>query len=100
MLDAETRYLPLEKLALALVCAARKLRHYFQAHTVKVLTKHPQRMILQKANLAGRLIKWAIELSEHDIKIIPRSAIKGQVVADLIAEFTHEETPDQSETGR
>ena len=67
MSEVETRYLPLEKLALALVCAARKLRHYFQAHTVRVLTENPLRAILQKTDRFGRLVKWAIELSEHDI---------------------------------
>ena len=29
LVDAETRYLPLEKMALALVHATRKLPHYF-----------------------------------------------------------------------
>ena len=77
LLDAEMRYLPLEKLALALVRAARKLRHYFQAHTIRVLTEHPLRAILQNAYLSGRMVKWAIELGEHDIKIVPRSAMKG-----------------------
>ena len=41
LVDAETKYLPLEKLVLALVLATRKLPHYFQAYTVYVLTKHP-----------------------------------------------------------
>ena len=41
LVDAETRYLPLEKLVLALVHATRKLPHYFQAHTVFVLTEYP-----------------------------------------------------------
>ena len=41
LVDAETRYLPLEKLVLALVHATRKLPHYFQAHTVYVLTEYP-----------------------------------------------------------
>ena len=36
--DAEVRYLPLEKVILAVVHATRKLPHYFQAHTVIVLT--------------------------------------------------------------
>ena len=40
MVDAETRYLPLEKLVLALVHATRKLPHYFQAHIVYVLTRY------------------------------------------------------------
>ena len=41
LVDVETRYLPLEKLVLALVHATRKLPHYFQAHTVYVLTEYP-----------------------------------------------------------
>ena len=94
MLDVETRYLPLEKLALALVNVARKLGHYFQAHTIRV---HPLQAILPKANLSRMMVKWAIKLGEHDIKIVPRSAIKGQVVADFIAEFTHKEELVQSE---
>ena len=40
---------------------------------------------------AGRLALWAIELSEFDIRYCPRTAIKGQIVTDFIAEFTHEE---------
>ena len=41
LVNAETWYLPLEKLALALVHATRKLPHYFQAHTVYVLMEYP-----------------------------------------------------------
>ena len=41
-------------------------------------------------------MKWAIELNEHDIKIEPRNAIKSQVVADFIAEFTHKEMSEQA----
>ena len=41
LVDAETRYLPLEKLVLALVHTTRKLPHYFQAYTIYVLTKYP-----------------------------------------------------------
>ena len=40
LVDAEMRYLPLEKLVLALVHATRRLPHYFQAHTVYLLTKY------------------------------------------------------------
>jgi len=39
----------------------------------------------------GRLALWVIELSEFDIQYRPRTAIKGQVVANFIAEFPNEE---------
>ncbi|KAK0589707.1 hypothetical protein LWI29_017611 [Acer saccharum] len=88
LLDAETRYSRLEKLALALVMAARKLRPYFQCHSIKVLTAYPLKNILHKPELSGRLTKWAVELSEYDISFHPRSAMKSQVLADFIADFT------------
>ena len=37
---------------------------------------------------AGRMALWAVELSEFDIQYSPRTAVKGQVVADFITEFT------------
>uniref|UniRef100_A0A2N9HTB0 Uncharacterized protein n=1 Tax=Fagus sylvatica TaxID=28930 RepID=A0A2N9HTB0_FAGSY len=85
---AEERYPPMEKLAFALVTAARKLRPYFQAHTIVLLTNHPLRKAMNKPDAAGRLIQWSIELSEFDIDYRPRTAIKAQALADFIAEFT------------
>ena len=94
-LDAEQRYLPLEKLAFALVIASRKLKHYFEAHTIIILTSHPLKAVLRKADLSGRLSKWSVELGRFDIQFQPRTAIKGQILADFIAEFTGEEPFDQ-----
>ena len=67
----------MEKLILALVTTARRLQPYFQAHTIEVLTEHPMREILHKPETSGRLIKWAIEFSEFDIRYKPRTAVKG-----------------------
>ncbi|KAL5568810.1 hypothetical protein UlMin_025385 [Ulmus minor] len=58
LLDAETRYPEVEKLALALIVAACKLRPYFQAHTIIVPTKFPLKQILQKPDTSSRLAKW------------------------------------------
>ncbi|XP_024033525.1 uncharacterized protein LOC112095658 [Citrus clementina] len=91
LLDAEARYPPLEKWALALVVAARKLRPYFQAFPVSVITNQPLRQTLHKPDASGRLVKWAVELSEFDIDYKPRAAIKAQVMADFVAEFTEPE---------
>uniref|UniRef100_A0A2N9ERC7 RNA-directed DNA polymerase n=1 Tax=Fagus sylvatica TaxID=28930 RepID=A0A2N9ERC7_FAGSY len=85
---AEERYPPMEKLAFALVTAARKLRPYFQAHTIVLLTNHPLRKAMNKPDAAGRLVQWSVELSEFDIDYRPRTAIKAQALADFIAEFT------------
>ena len=83
----------MEKLAFALVIASRKLRHYFQAHVINILTDHPLKKEMNKLEATGRLIQWAIELSEFDVMYQPRSVIKAQVLIDFIAEFT----PNQSE---
>ena len=74
---AEERYPPMEKLAFALVTVAYKLKLYFQAHTVNVLTDKPLRRAMSNPEAAGRLALWAIELSEFDIWYRPRTAIKG-----------------------
>ena len=57
LVDAETRYPPLEKLVLALVHATRKLLHYFQAHTIFVLTKYPLQLLLKRSDFTGRIAK-------------------------------------------
>ena len=57
LVDTETRYLPLEKLVLALVHATRKLSHYFQAYTVFVLTKYPLQSLLKRSDFTGRIAK-------------------------------------------
>ncbi|XP_022149417.1 protein NYNRIN-like [Momordica charantia] len=93
MTEAETRYPQMEKLALALVTSARKLRPYFQAHTILVLTNLPLKNIFLKPETSGRLVKWALELSEYDIQFGPRTVLKEQAVADFIVELT---PPSQS----
>ena len=77
LLDAETRYLPLEMLLLALVTSSRKLRHYFLAHRIEVPTVHPLASVLRKADLSGRVVAWSVELGEYDLHFVPRTAIKG-----------------------
>ena len=78
----------MEKLILALVTTSRKLRPYFQTHTVEVPIEYSMKQILHKLKTFGMLIKWAIELSEFDIKYKPRTMVKGQILGDFIMEFT------------
>ncbi|XP_016172385.1 uncharacterized protein LOC107614759 [Arachis ipaensis] len=96
--NAEICYPKLEKLALALVTTARRLRHYFQSHTIVVRIEQLLRQILTKPELARRLIKWSIELSEYDIQYQSRGAIKSQALADFIAELTAEEQDPKNNT--
>ena len=81
----------MEKLILTLVTTARRLRPYFQAHTIEIPTEHLMKQILHKPETSRRLVKWVIELSEFDIKYKPRTSIKGQVLGDFIMAFTSAE---------
>ncbi|XP_075665374.1 uncharacterized protein LOC142635042 [Castanea sativa] len=95
---AEERYPPMEKIAFALVTAARKLKPYFQAHTINVLTNRPLWRAMSNPESARRMALWAIELSEFDIQYQPRTAMKGQILADFVAEFTTAEEQGAEET--
>ena len=88
--EAEKNYLPIEKLALSLLHASRRLRRYFEAHPIKVITDQPIKQILNKAEASGRLTKYAVELGAYDITYVPRNAVKGQVLADFISEISVE----------
>ena len=81
----------MEKLAFALVTAAQKLKPYFQAHTIIVLTDQPLKKAISSLEAARRMALWAIELSEFDVQYRPRTVVKGQIVADFIAEYTQSE---------
>ncbi|GAU33358.1 hypothetical protein TSUD_364830 [Trifolium subterraneum] len=85
---AETRYQKIERLCLAVVITARKLRRYFQSHQVVVKIDYPIKNVLRKPDLAGRMVAWSVELSEFDITYIPRGPIKSQALADFVLEMT------------
>jgi len=85
---AELRYQKIERLALAIITTARKLRPYFQSHKIMVKTNYPVKQVLSKPDLARRMVSWSVELSEYDLYYVPRSSIKSQVLADFVVEFT------------
>ena len=85
--DAETRYQLIEKAALAVVYAARRLRPYFQSHPVRVKTNHLMGKILLRSELAGRMILWSVELSQFGLKFELRGPIKAQCLTDFVLEL-------------
>ena len=58
--EANARYSETHKLLYAILIASRKLRHYFQAHKVVVVTSYPLRAILHNSNATGNIAKWAV----------------------------------------
>ena len=57
----------MEKLAFVLITATRRLKLYFQAHTIVVLTDKPLRRAISSPEAAGQMALWEVELSEFDI---------------------------------
>ena len=92
---AEVHYLPFEKAILSVVHATRKFSHYFQSHTVVVLTQLPLRSLLRSADFTRRIAKWGTILRAFDIKYMPCTSVKSQVLADLVVEFA--ESPAEEE---
>ena len=92
---AKAWYPRIEKITFALIVASRKLLPYFQANPITIMTDHPIKKAMNKPEVARRMVQWAIELNQFDIKYRPRTTIKAQALADLIAEFT---TPESIES--
>lgn len=88
LVSYEVNYTSIEKACLAVVFSSQKLRHYMLAHTIHLIAKiDPLKYLLGKAALTGRLAKWMMILSEFDIDYIECKAIKGQAIADQLANF-------------
>ena len=82
---AEAKYPRIEKITFALIVALRKLQPYFQANPILVMTDQPIKKSMNKPEAVGRMVQWAIELSQFDINYHPRTAIKAQALVDFIA---------------
>ena len=94
---AEAWYPPIEKITFALLVASRKLHPYFQANPIIVMINQPIKKVMNKPEVAGRMVQWAIELSQFDVEYRPQTTIKAQALADFIAEFTTPEDANSQE---
>ncbi|XP_071909679.1 uncharacterized protein [Coffea arabica] len=83
----EANYSFLERSCCALAWAVQKLRHYLLSHTTYLISRSdPLKYLLGKPMPTGRMAKWQMILSEFDIIFTTQKAIKGQAVADHLAE--------------
>ncbi|GJY68575.1 reverse transcriptase domain-containing protein [Tanacetum coccineum] len=94
----EINYTPMQKLVLALLSASKQLKRYFQAHTIVIITDQPIKQLLSSSKISRRMLKWKFELEGYDIQYRPRTAIKGQILADFIMERPKEESLDEPMT--
>ena len=76
----------MEKSVFALVMASRKLKLYFQSHTIVVRTSQPTTKNLER-NQSSRVVDWANQFADYDIQFEPRTTIKAQALADFISEM-------------
>nr|XP_023924002.1 uncharacterized protein LOC112035401 [Quercus suber] len=90
---AEFRYPKIKKITFALIVASRKLKQYFQANPILVMTDQPIKKSMNRPKATGRMVQWAIELSQFDVEYHPRTAIKAQALVDFISEFTYPDEP-------
>jgi hypothetical protein len=70
-----------------------KLRHYFEGHPVTVVSSFPLGEIVQNREALRKIAKWVVELMGETLSYAPRKAIKSQVLADFLAEWTDTQLP-------
>ena len=93
---SKLHYSELEKIAYAVIMASRKLRHYFEAHMIIAISDQPLHDLLHNREASPRIAKWASELSELVVDFEKRTAIKSQVLADFIVDWTSPEAQEEA----
>jgi hypothetical protein len=91
--ETKARYPQIQKLLYEVVLTRRKLRHYFEAHPVMVVSSFPLGEIICNPDAAGRIAKWSVELMGETHSYAPRKAIKSQILADFIAKWIDTQLP-------
>jgi hypothetical protein len=93
--EAKTRYVEVHKLLYVVLIASRKLRYYFQADIISVVTSYPLRAVLRNPNTTGNIAKWVVELAEFELDFVPCHTVKSQVLADFIVDWTPSASPSR-----
>ncbi|XP_015089729.1 uncharacterized protein LOC107032662 [Solanum pennellii] len=87
MTPNELNYLPIEKLCLALVFSIQKMKHYFQAHVVRLISRaNPIKFVMSKLVLSDRLARWYLQFQQFEILYIPQKSVKGQALVYFLAD--------------
>ncbi|PKI60933.1 hypothetical protein CRG98_018679 [Punica granatum] len=102
--EGESNYLEIEKMCCALVWVMQRLRQYTLYHTICLLSKaDPLKYLLDTPSFMRNVAKWRYQLTEYDIEYVPRTLVKGQVIADNLVEFPIEDdtpiNPDFADEG-
>ena len=84
-----------QKLAMGIYLAFQKLAHYFQDHSITVVSEAPLAEIMNNRYATGRIAKWSIDFLPYDIHYQPKKAIKSQALVDFLAEWTEVQNSPQ-----
>ncbi|PKI65798.1 hypothetical protein CRG98_013803 [Punica granatum] len=91
-IDGEFNYSKIEKMCCALVWVMQRLRQYMLYHTIRLLSKaNPLKYLLDSLSSMWNIAKWRCQLTEYDIEYVSRTSVKGQAIADHLAEFPIED---------
>src|SRR3954470_21191558 len=82
-----------QKLPLAIIMTSRKVSHYFDEHSITIVSSAPLADILNNLGETGRVAEWNIELSPRDLQFKHQPSIKAQVLPDFLVEWTEVQTP-------
>ena len=91
--ESKAKYPQVQKHLYALLITSRKLHHYFDEYKVTVVSDFPLSNVLRNWDATGCIFKWSIELGAQNIEFVSHKAIKSQVLADFIAEWTEAQQP-------
>jgi hypothetical protein len=94
--EARVQYTKQQKLLYTLLIASRKLRPYFQAHPIRVVTQYPLETVLRNPNATGRVAEWAIELQPFKLTFDITPTKKSQALAEFTTEWSNA-SPDDGE---
>jgi hypothetical protein len=96
--QTECRYSTVEKFCLALYFSALKLRHYMLAYVVFIIAQTDVvKYMLSKPILSGRMGKWSLALVEFHLVYVPQKAVKGQALANFLANHPCDDMPELEE---
>jgi hypothetical protein len=84
--ETKAWYPQIQKMLYTVVLAGRKLRHYFEAHPVTVVSSFLFGEITRNPDAAGKITKWSVELMGETLAYTLRKVIKSQILANFVAE--------------
>jgi hypothetical protein len=67
----------------------RKLKHYFLAHSIRVVSDWPLVRVLQSKEATWQITQWIVEIDQYDVEFIPQWVIKSKALTNFIAEWTN-----------